>query len=70
MWNPARIGRGHDLRPFNRAKPVRAPLPEHLPREHIVIPAPAACPRCGSTLAKFGETMESIPRSYQVIQTV
>ena len=59
---------------FMRAKPVRGPLPSHLPRERVVVPGPAACPCCGGTLAKLGETitetLESIPRSYKVIQTV
>lgn len=62
------------VRPFTRAKPVRAPLPAHLPRERIVIPSPTNCPCCGGRLAKLGETitetLESIPRSYKVIQTV
>jgi transposase len=62
------------VRPFTRAKPVRAPLPAHLPRERIVIPSPTSCPCCGGKLAKLGEsiteTLESIPRRYKVIQTV
>jgi len=29
---------------FSRRRPTRAPLPEHLPRERVVIPGPAACP--------------------------
>lgn len=62
------------VRPFTRAKPVRAPLPEHLPRERVVLPSPTACPCCGGRLSKLGETitesLESIPRSYKVIQTV
>ena len=62
------------VRPFTRAKPVRAPLPAHLPRERVVLPAPTSCPCCGGKLAKLGETitetLESIPRTYKVIQTV
>ncbi len=62
------------VRPFMRAKPVRAPLPAHLPRERVVLPSPTSCPCCGGKLAKLGETitetLESIPRSYKVIQTV
>ncbi len=62
------------VREFIRAKPVRAPLPAHLPRERVVVPAPAACPCCGGKLAKFGEsiteTLEVIPRRWKVIQTV
>ena len=62
------------VRPFMRAKPVRAPLPEHLPRERVVLPSPTSCLCCGGNLTKLGETitetLESIPRSYKVIQTV
>jgi transposase len=62
------------VRPFTRAKPVRAPLPSHLPRERVVLPSPTSCPCCGGKLAKLGETvtetLEVIPRSYKVIQTV
>ena len=54
------------VRSFTRQKPVRAPLPEHLPRERVVIPAPAACPCCGGKLSKLGEdvteTLEVVPR--------
>jgi transposase len=59
---------------FTRKKPVRAPLPEHLPRERVVIPVPAACPCCGGRLAKLGEdvteTLEVVPRQWKVVQTV
>jgi Transposase C of IS166 homeodomain len=41
---------------FERRKPAQRPLPEHLPRERIVYPAPSACPCCGGkTLRKIGE---------------
>jgi transposase len=57
-----------------RAKPVRGPLPAHLPRERIVIPAPTECPCCQGRLSKLGETvtetLEVIPRQWKVIQTV
>jgi transposase len=63
-----------NVRPFTRAKPVRAPFPAHLPRERVVLPAPTSCPCCGGKLVKLGEavteTLESIPRRYKVIQTV
>jgi transposase len=62
------------VRPFTRRKPVRGPLPEHLPRERRVLPGPSACPCCGGKLAKLGETitetLEVIPRQWKVIQTV
>ena len=61
--------------PFERRRPVRKPFPEHLPRERVVIPAPCSCPACGgSRLSRLGEdvteTLEVIPRSWKVIQTV
>jgi transposase len=60
---------------FERRRPARRPLPEHLPRERIVYPVPSACPCCGgSTLRKMGEditeTLELIPRQWKVIQHV
>ncbi|WP_448205696.1 IS66 family transposase [Azospirillum sp. sgz302134] len=60
---------------ITRKKPVRKPFPAHLPRERVVVPAPAVCPCCGSDkLCKLGETitetLESIPRQWKVIQTV
>jgi transposase len=61
--------------PFERRKPARRPLPEHLPRERIVYPLPATCPCCGGgALRKIGEdvteTLELIPRQWKVIQHV
>ena len=35
-----------------RRKPVRGPLPAHLPRERVVIPGPTACPCCNGRLSK------------------
>ena len=60
---------------FVRRRPVRKPLPEHLPRERVVIAAPTSCPCCGSPrLSKLGEdvteTLEVIPRQWKVVQTV
>jgi transposase len=55
-------------------KPARRPLPEHLPRERIIYPAPAACPCCGGALRKLGEdvteTLERIPARWKVVQHV
>ena len=61
--------------PNDRRRPSRKPFPEHLPRERVVIEAPAACTCCGSTrIVKMGcdvtETLEVIPRQWKVIQTV
>src|SRR3989442_7270685 len=44
-----------EVRSFERRKPARRPLPEHLPRERIVYPSPSACPCCGGALHKLGE---------------
>ena len=42
---------------FERRKPARRPLPDHLPRERIVYPLPAACPCCGgATLPRSART--------------
>ena len=50
-------------------------FPDHLPRERVVIDPPTACACCGGTrLRKVGEdktsTLETIPRSWKVIETV
>jgi len=64
-----------NVAPFTRNRPSRKPFPDHLPRERIVVPGPTACTCCGSArLAKLGETitetLETIPRSWKVIQHV
>src|ERR1700738_1962942 len=48
-------GGGAVVKSCPRRRPVRAPLPAHLPRERVVIPAPCACPACGGRLVKLGE---------------
>jgi len=63
------------VRSFARKRPTRKPFPNHLPRERVVVPAPKACPCCGSAkLSKLGEditeTLEIVPRQWKVIQTV
>jgi transposase len=63
------------VKSFQRKRPSRKPFPEHLPRERVVIAAPESCPCCGSAkLSKLGEditeTLEVVPRSWKVIQTV
>jgi transposase len=70
----AAAGEKVEVRSFHRRKPARRPLPEHLPRERIVYPAPSACPCCGGTLRKLGEdvteTLELVPRQWKVIEHV
>jgi hypothetical protein len=62
------------VRSLTHKKPVRAPLPAHLPRERVVVPAPPCCPCCGGKLVELGEdvteTLEVVPRQWKVIQTV
>ena len=56
-------------------KPARRPLPDNLPRERIVYPAPCACGKCGGTnLRKLSETvtesLECEPRRWKVVEHV
>jgi transposase len=66
--------RGVQPRALPPRKPSRGPLPAHLPRERVVIPSPSACLCCGGRLSKLGEditeTLEVVPRSWKVVQTV
>jgi len=71
----AKAARRTNVVAFERQRPSRKPLPDHLPRERVVIPAPTECPCCGSDkLSKLGEditeTLEVIPRQWKVLQTV
>ena len=57
------------------AKPVRRPLPEHLPRQtQRHEPKESACPDCGGALRKLGEDvsemLEYVPASFFVIRHV
>lgn len=56
-------------------KPVRRPLPNHLPREvQTHLPAEQGCPACGAELNKLGEdvseVLEWVPASFKVIRHV
>ena len=68
--------RGERIIPAHtRRHPQRRPLPEHLPRERVIVPGPTTCSCCGSSkLAKLGEditeTLEVVPRQWKVIQYV
>ena len=58
-----------------RRRPARKTFPAQLPRERVVVPAPACCEACGSgRIVKLGEdvteTLEVIPRRWKVVQTV
>jgi transposase len=55
-------------------KPVRQPLPQHLPREEVVHETPCVCPECGGRLRPLGEDIsemiEYVPERYRVIRHV
>lgn len=62
-----------DATPVKR--PVRKPLPDHLPRETVEhAPADCCCPNCGGALKKLGEdvseTLEYLPEHFKVIRHV
>ena len=57
------------------ARPVRQPLPAHLPREtRRIEPDAGACPACGGELRALGEDvsemLEFVPASFRVIRQV
>jgi transposase len=57
------------------SKPVRRPLPEHLPREmREILPKQTVCPDCGGQLKPLGEAvseiLEWVPASFKVIRQV
>ena len=62
--------------PKLRRKPKRAPLPDHLPRDVIVHPAPGVdrCIACGSAACVLGEdvteVLEYVPASFRVVRHV
>src|SRR5438309_8901540 len=55
-------------------KPARRPLPEHLPREDVVHPAPCACPTCGGALRRISEeiteTLDYMPVRFKVVRHI
>jgi transposase len=56
-------------------RPVRRPLPEHLPREtQTLAPATQTCPSCGGNLKPLGEDvselLEYVPAAFKVIRIV
>src|SRR6185312_5052695 len=53
-----RTASSSQVTPFEHRRPARKPFPAHLPRERVVIAAPAACPCCGThKLSKLGESL-------------
>ena len=59
---------------MERAKPVRRPLPEHLPREEQVHQPACDCPQCGAEMRPLGEdvseVLEYVPSRFKVIRHV
>jgi transposase len=59
---------------IERVKPVRRPLPEHLPREEQVHQPTCDCPQCGGELKVLGEdvseVLEYVPSRFKVIRHV
>src|SRR5207253_3817046 len=55
-------------------KPARRPLPEYLPREVVVHPAPCTCPTCGGALRRIGEeiteTLDYVPGRFKVVRHI
>jgi transposase len=55
-------------------KPVRRPLPEHLPRQEEVHEPSCTCPNCGGAMRRLGEdvteVLEYVPASFKVIRHV
>ncbi len=73
----AASGKHHDtpsVEPDPKEQPKRKPLPDHLPREEIVLSPGEMCAECGGTLRRIGEdvaeTLEYVPGRFKVIRTV
>ena len=57
-----------------KQQPTRKPLPDHLPREDVVLSPGETCEQCGGALRHLGEdaseTLEYVPGRFKVIRTV
>ncbi len=57
-----------------KQQPTRKPLPDHLPREDVVLSPGVTCRQCGGALRALGqdisETLEYVPGRFKVIRTV
>ncbi|MBB4861153.1 transposase [Novosphingobium chloroacetimidivorans] len=55
-------------------KPVRQPLPDHLPREEVLHEPACICPDCGGPMRRIGdditEQLDYVPASFRVIRHV
>jgi transposase len=60
--------------PKPKRKPKREPLPDHLPREDVVLNPGETCGQCGGALRHLGEdvteTLEYVPGRFKVIRTI
>ncbi len=58
----------------DKQQSTRKPLPEHLPREEIVLSPGEMCDQCGGALRHLGEdvseTLEYVPGRFKVVRTV
>jgi transposase len=58
--------------PAATVRPVRRPLPDHLPREEVVHAPVSGCPRCGGALRPLGEdvteVLEYVPARFRVVR--
>jgi len=66
---------GAAARTADNGRPVRQPLPAHLPREvRKILPKETACPDCGGEVKPLGEDvseiLEWVPASFKVIRPV
>lgn len=57
-----------------KSKPVRRPLPEHLPRERVVHEPACNCPDCGTAMKRIGEdvseVLDYVPARFRVVRHV
>lgn len=62
------------LRSTPARKPVRKPLPAHLPREAVIHAPDPTCPDCGTAMQRIGEDisemLEYVPARFKVIRHV
>ena len=70
----AQVTLASNVRTQEKAKPVRRPLPEHLPREQVVHEPACNCPDCGVAMRKIGEdvseVLERVREHFRVIRHV
>ena len=54
--------------------PIRRPLPNHLPREDVILNPGETCQQCGGVLRRLGEdvseTLEYVPGRFKVVRTI